>query len=204
MGVRALMPALMLRLNKDQECYDFVKWWTIIRNQDDYDWGDTDLPYMDIKNADAFEDIDYLCGMFMDVSQVVAITLLKVKLVLDLQALGNIKDAAGDKVPAEILNSMRLQIVSSPIITGNREILERDDHKAAITELTTQIRALHRAVQRANEYFWDCLINYEEPELPQAFSPGSFEEAQLALHYSYDAWLECPGALKFIEDIYCN
>lgn len=26
MGTRSLVPSLMLRLNKDQECYDFIKW----------------------------------------------------------------------------------------------------------------------------------------------------------------------------------
>jgi hypothetical protein len=27
MGVRDLIPALYIRLDQDQECYDFLKWW---------------------------------------------------------------------------------------------------------------------------------------------------------------------------------
>ncbi|KAK9327490.1 hypothetical protein V1520DRAFT_348690 [Lipomyces starkeyi] len=201
LGVRALIPALMLRLNKDQQCYDFVKWWTLISDERDYDWGNTDLPYLDIKNADPFEDVNYLDRRGMELSHVVAVTLLKVKLVLDLQALENTTDVAGKEVPQEILNKIRSQAVTSPIIAGNREILERHDHHAATTLLTKQIRALYMAVDKANEHFWDSLVLYEKPELPEAFSRGSWEEAQLTLHYSYDSWWECPGALRFIEKI---
>lgn len=38
LGVMYLVPALMLRLDKDQECYDFLKWWGTTGNDDDYDW----------------------------------------------------------------------------------------------------------------------------------------------------------------------
>jgi hypothetical protein len=45
MGVRNLVPALMLQLDKDQECYDFVKWWQTEGQRGDYNWGDATLPY---------------------------------------------------------------------------------------------------------------------------------------------------------------
>lgn len=40
MGVRDLVPALLLRLGRDQDCYDFVKWYQTMGQQGDYDWGD--------------------------------------------------------------------------------------------------------------------------------------------------------------------
>lgn len=87
MGVRDLVPALMLQLNKDQECYDFVKWWRTTGCEGDYDWGDMDLPHLDIHNADSYEPVDFLCGRWISLSQTAAIILLKIKLLFDLEQL---------------------------------------------------------------------------------------------------------------------
>ena len=39
MGVRDSVPALYLRLGREQECYDFIKWWATMGEQSNYDWG---------------------------------------------------------------------------------------------------------------------------------------------------------------------
>lgn len=80
MGVRYIVPGLMLRLNKDQECYDFIKWWATMN---DYDWDDMDSPYLDIKNADVFENMDGFDN-FLEFHHSVCLILLKIKLLLDL------------------------------------------------------------------------------------------------------------------------
>jgi len=46
-GVRDLIPSLYLRLGRDQDCYDFLKWW-YIGTDSHYDWGNTSLPYLNI------------------------------------------------------------------------------------------------------------------------------------------------------------
>ncbi len=43
MGVSNVAPALFLRLDKDQECYDFDKWWQTCNLDGNYDWGDIRL-----------------------------------------------------------------------------------------------------------------------------------------------------------------
>ncbi|KAB8239015.1 uncharacterized protein BDW43DRAFT_305900 [Aspergillus alliaceus] len=40
------------------ECYDFVKWLTVIRGDSQYDWADDQMPHLNIKNADVFEPVD--------------------------------------------------------------------------------------------------------------------------------------------------
>jgi hypothetical protein len=201
MGVRSLIPALMLRLNQDQRCYDFVKWWTLITDKSDYDWGDTDLPYLDIRNADVFEDVKYLDRRWMDLSHLAAVTLLKIKLVLDLEALKNTRDTVGRKVPREIQNNIRPHVVTTSVIANNRELMEHDELELTINQLNNQIHILYLAVRKTNKHFWHSLVDYEKPELPGTYSHGSLEEAQLALHYSYDSWVDTPGATKFIEEI---
>lgn len=86
MGVRDMVPALLLRMGRDQECYDFIKWHATMGADDHYDWGDMSLPFLNVRDADVFEDVNYLCGRWGNLSHVVAATLLKIRLLLALKA----------------------------------------------------------------------------------------------------------------------
>ena len=55
MGVRESLPCLLIQINRDQECYDFMKWW--IKDKSDYDWGNNTLPYLDMKGEDLLEPV---------------------------------------------------------------------------------------------------------------------------------------------------
>ncbi|MCJ1252107.1 hypothetical protein MMC30_009345 [Trapelia coarctata] len=82
MGVRDLVPALLLRLGRDQECYDFVKWYQTMGQDGDYDWEDMSIPFLNDINANAFGPVDYMCSSWSQLSHVSAIALLKIKLLL--------------------------------------------------------------------------------------------------------------------------
>jgi hypothetical protein len=200
MGVRDLVPALMLRLDKDQECYDFVKWYSTTGRQSDYNWGDMELPFLDVKNADAFESVEPFCGQYIDVSHIVGLTLLKIKLLLDLTALRN-SAILGEKVPSEILDGIQVHVPRSPIISGNKAILIREDHTAAIDKLTAQVDTLYETVKDSNKHFWRGLMEPERylASRPDAYSHGSIEQMQLVLQYSYDSWIETKGAIEVIK-----
>ena len=46
----------MIRLDRDKEAYDFVKWW-LIEGFEVYDWAqETEITFLDLKSADVFED----------------------------------------------------------------------------------------------------------------------------------------------------
>ncbi|KAK2763312.1 hypothetical protein FQN54_009948 [Arachnomyces sp. PD_36] len=204
MGVRYLAPGRMLRLGLDQDAYDFVKWHETTGSRDDYDWGDMSLGFLDVKNADAFEPVDYLCGRFPTLYFVISITLLKIKLLLDLRALQNSIRAVGSKVPAEILHNIQKNIPLSPIITGNRTILDRRDHAEPIKQVTAQVGTLYRVAKETNKFFWPALLEPSDhlSAMPEAYSSGSVEEMQLALKYNYDAWIETPGAIDIIKEFH--
>jgi hypothetical protein len=89
MGVRDLVPALFLRLGKDQQCYDFVKWWATTAQDSHYNWGDTSAPYLHPKDEDVFEPIDLFTGRFTDLTHAVSVTLMKIRLLLDVKSLQN-------------------------------------------------------------------------------------------------------------------
>ncbi|CAP92155.1 Pc13g10860 [Penicillium rubens Wisconsin 54-1255] len=42
-GSRDLVPGLMIRLDRDQECYDFLKWWATSAKDPKYNWADPTL-----------------------------------------------------------------------------------------------------------------------------------------------------------------
>lgn len=206
MGVRDLVPALMLRLGHDQDAYDFIKWYGTTGMRDDYDWGDMSLGFLDVENADAFESVDYMCGRFMALNHNVQLSLLKIKLLLDMKGLQNSTQAISEKVPAEILDDIQAKIPLSPIITGNKEILHRRDQTATIKKLTSQVETLYKTVTTTNKHFWPALLNPGRhlSEKPGMYSPGSVDEMQLSLMYNYDAWIETPGAIDVIKELAAN
>ena len=89
LGVRDIIPGLLLRLGREQECYNFLKWWATVDDKDHYnrryDWGDVALPYLDIRDADVFEPVDMFCSGSASLCHLAMLTLLKLRLRLDLE-----------------------------------------------------------------------------------------------------------------------
>jgi hypothetical protein len=200
LGVRNLVPALYSRLGRDQESYDFVKWHATTGQRSDYDWGDTSLPYLDVKNADVFESVKYMCGKYLSLNHVVAVGLLKIKLLLDLKDLQN-SLVIGRRLPQEIVDYTKSFLPRTTIISQNKEIMIRVDHATQIKRLKSQVIEVHSAVKGYNPYFWKMLLapGHHLVARPEAYSPRSLEEAQLAVQFSYDSWNEMPGTLEFVK-----
>jgi hypothetical protein len=85
LGVRDIIPDLLLRLGREQECYNFIKWWATADPNGTYDWGDVTLPYLDIRGADTFEPVTAF-SKGTNLSHLVSLTLLKLRLYFDLEA----------------------------------------------------------------------------------------------------------------------
>ncbi|KAJ3181613.1 hypothetical protein HDU85_003555 [Gaertneriomyces sp. JEL0708] len=199
-GVRGMVPALMLRLGKDQECYDFVKWWETVSSNRNYDWGDPEEPYLDIKDADASESVDYMCTRFSNLSHTVSITLLKIKLLLDLMSMAG-PALLGNQLSTEILRNISEVGMRSPIVRKNWASLEGDELFQKINDLVSQVYALYQHVHKQNKHFWPALIkpHRQLPVSPPYTSPGDASEMRAALAQTYYAWLETPGAIDVIK-----
>lgn len=150
-GVRDLAPALFLQLNKDQECYDFLKWYATTGQEGDYNWGNMDLGFLDVKNADAFEPVDVFVREFADLGHTLSITLIKIRMLGDLRSLQS-SMVFGEKLSQEIVDNVRSQLVST-IISGNKEIMYSRDQSKAIQRLESQVTKLYKAVKKSNPYF---------------------------------------------------
>ncbi|KAB5576148.1 hypothetical protein GE09DRAFT_617833 [Coniochaeta sp. 2T2.1] len=198
MGLRDKVPALFLRLGRDQECYDFMKWWTT--PDDGYDWGDTTLPHLSIHGADALESPGNFCGQYDGLGHTVPLTLFKIRLLLHVQAMDGVTIGIGPLVPQQIIDQIRREITGSDAIPAS--LIHQRNLLPVIASLRAQVKQLLDAVHDHNKFFWDMLINPGSnlTAQPYAYSRGSVEEAQLALKHNYSSWIETPGAIAIIEE----
>lgn len=137
MGVRNIVPGLMLRLGREQECHDSLKRWAL----DDRDTS--------IRNADAFESADQIVQSGdLSLSQLAILTLLKLRLHLDLSAYEvEYGDVFGDP------NAEPDRPVGS-IVRAKIRSLDRNAIPGLAEELGSQYRKLVKAVNDENPHFW--------------------------------------------------
>ncbi|KAI1097980.1 hypothetical protein F4804DRAFT_325969 [Jackrogersella minutella] len=201
LGVRDIVPDLLLRLGREQECYDFLKWWAVIDDKHHYngryDWGDVSLPYLDISGADAFEAVDAFASG-LSLCQLVILALLKVRLQLDIECHDPQYMDFGSPWPPTPTEFRR------PIgeIAQKKVRTIRSSNVPEISEvLKNQYQALIRMVHNKNPHFWEALVDASEdtPSLPSVYSPGSVEEAILAVYQCKKAWEESVDAIIMIE-----
>lgn len=194
MGVRDLVPALLLRLDRDQECYDFVKWYATTGKDSHYDWGNMDEPYLDIKDADLLESPLYMCRHYLNLSHVVSITLLKIKLLLAVRAGSKGRDILRSSQVFNRIENVAIQSTTGDSQGGIAEVIK---------VLKLHVNMVYQAVDDSSVHFWNALISPGRhlEARPQLYGHGSVEEMQLVLQQSYDAWKETPEAIEVIKAI---
>ena len=205
MGLRGFVPHLQLRLGQDQECYDFLKWWAIAATKSNYDWDDTSLPHLDIKNADAFEEVDGLfVRKYLRPGPCVAILLIKIRLINELKNIQNARKAVGSKLPEEILNQIQTKMVTSNIIANNHIKWVSNDNTYMIETLNKQVEKLFKAIHKANRYLIPALSDPKDWDLsarPEYTSAGDESEMQVVLQQCHKAWWETPGAIEELDGL---
>ena len=199
-GVVQGIPALALRLGKNQECYDFCLWWLSKAHFKPRDWYLSDTS---VKNADVLE---FHKGLLRDsqLSHTVAITLLKIKLYLHLSALSKALVLA-EKVPPELLNAIRDQMLSGTALACRNITMNRSTQASIIRELQSQIKSFYKEVNSRNHRFWPALLKPDFTPFGDGRNRfvryGSVEEVQVVHRYSYDAWVEVPGAIDVVRKL---
>ncbi|XDG08566.1 hypothetical protein ABKA04_008181 [Annulohypoxylon sp. FPYF3050] len=208
LGLRDIVPATMLRLDLDQECYDFMKWWATCDPDGTYNWGDMSLPYLNLHGADALEDPGFLIGKYTSLNFLVALLILKLKLLVDIRNLKvtrkifAIRKILGRRhVPIELQDQIAQHVVRSPLSVK----LKKEPQVSLIKtemKLVNQIRKIGACIVENNEHFMFNLFEPEEPlsESPDHYSRGSWEEMALAMQYSYATWWETEGVLDLLND----
>lgn len=206
MDLRGLISHLMLQLGRAQDCYGFIKERARVEADGAYDWADMTSQSLNLKNADIYGEVDFLCNKYPIYNHSIAATLLKIRL---LPSLTNYRASAliqwvriratqvDRRLPAEIVNHIRSDVLTAVTI-GN---LNGRDPTIMMTVLKAQVQQLYDWVQKKNQSFWPVLLNPDRylASRPPHHGSGSGEQMQRTLRYSHDAWEETPGALAYIQ-----
>lgn len=198
MAVRSQVPALYLRLGRDQDAFDFLKWWA--DKSPGYDWGVTDLPYLDIKGADPFQPIELeRSGIARDLSFKVALLMLKSRLFADISILDGFIKKLGDSAPRDKMEIVNEECMSD-IMLNRRDIVDAPDYTPVMALLRQQMVDVYKNIQKHNKYIIPAIDNpslyaYEQPT---AYTFGDEGEAILAYRNSWYMWSECPTVLQNI------
>ncbi|KAI4867595.1 hypothetical protein F4820DRAFT_412812 [Hypoxylon rubiginosum] len=201
-GVRGQVPGLLLRLGRDQEAYDFIKWYATVGAASDYKWGNPESPFLNLHDEDVFERVDEYAEKVYDLSMLVCLTNLKIRLLLDLQALereskkpGN-SDASYDKK----MEWVREEAVSDALYK-RRDIVERADWTDLIADLEGQIKTLVGYVEKKNKHYWPALNVPERwaAAYPAVYSPGSPQEINMVFRQTWYTWSECPTTMEVLK-----
>jgi hypothetical protein len=200
-GTADLVPTCFLRLGRDQEAYDYMKWW-VTSPAPKGPFGPSPQMWASVtEKADIFEDVGLFKGKYPTMSFMVALTLLKLRLLVDLQTLQR-STKVGRDMTQEILDKVRSHLTSSAI-SDNKEVLERNDHEEGIQKLTQQVGTIYTAVGEGNKHFWSAVLHPGDDlkVSPESWNFGNRQEMQLVLNYNYRAWAETPGAIEAIEEL---
>jgi hypothetical protein len=189
---RRMAPLLMLRLDYDQQFYDFTKGYTV--------------EHLNFSHgSNPFEDLTHLSdhinsfgrGLILN-----ATTLLKIKLILDIKNLQNTSLILLTKpnIPREILLHIRSFVPRSPLIATNYKVLSNEDYREELClELQNQAEVLCKKVE---EQFPDFLNLLKDPSQSQKshFTLYQCENYKAGfMKQCYNAWVECPGALEWVR-----
>lgn len=204
MGIRSQIPSLYLLLDRDQECYDFAKWWFTCDPDGHYDWGNTDLPYLNIKNANAFEPYDTWRMDYPDLSQLSMLLLVKLRLLFNLEAIERATSATSSKLPTELVDQVRSHIANSAA-SSNQAFMDDVESGRPLDKytesLTDQTAMLFAPVKRAYQHYWKGALapGKHLKARPPYTSPGDVSEMQVSLAQTYDAWAATPGAIQWVR-----
>ncbi|KAL7622893.1 hypothetical protein AAE478_006572 [Parahypoxylon ruwenzoriense] len=202
LGVRSQVPALYLRLGRDQEAYDFIKWYSTTGSTSDYDWADTSLPFLDLHDEDVFEDFSGYVHDFFDLSFLVCITNLKIRLLLDLRVLERESKKPGNRNASYEKKMVWVrEDATTDVMYKRRDIVERSDYKDLITDLERQVKKLVELVKKLNKHYFPALKTPDQyaAATPTAYTHGSPQEINLVFRHTWYTWSECPPAFDLVK-----
>ncbi|KAI0480296.1 hypothetical protein GGR56DRAFT_687313 [Xylariaceae sp. FL0804] len=209
-GVRDYVPALYLRLGRDQEAYDFLKWNLTTGKSARYDWGNTNNPFLDLHGEDAFEPCEALADRTMQLAFLVMLTHLKIRLYLDVSMLQqNVERHGGGSSSPSYEKKMEWvrEDATTDILHKRRDIVERagaGDYADLAADLRGQVAGLFDAVKRLNRHYWPALLEHPERysrAQPMGYSLGSPQQVVLVFRQTWYAWAECPPAMGLAKKL---
>jgi len=181
-GMGNMLPALLLRQGKDQQCYNTLRWHHVGQSEAG-----------EPKNEDALEPVLDFLRPRVPLAHLVALALVKVRLLIDMRGIHLRHQATSSYEPQRYVSG----------ITARHH--ERFAHASAeISDmLKLQVMNMYVGVWFSNELFWPALLSPDEDLRirPNMGWKGSKQEMQISLQQTYNAWVESPGAIEVMREM---
>ncbi|KJR88128.1 uncharacterized protein SPSK_07533 [Sporothrix schenckii 1099-18] len=202
MFVQHFIPAALLRLDRDQDAYDFMKWCSTLVEDDNYDWGAVSEPFMNLKDEDVLEDPNFVMPRFPRISHLACMLLLKMKLLVDIRGIKTTRCilARNSPLPPELILAIAHDVVRSPIAKA-RLVRKPSSHLNTIeVKLVRQVARLGRAICDDDYNFFTFLCDPDEALAmhPERFSSYFFDYSSV-MQRAYSAIRETAGVLEILK-----
>ena len=198
-----LAPSMMMRLGKDQDCFDFLKWWKTTGYETPPPWDEDPSRFLDIHGADPFEPMSYRFPKESHFALLVSMVLLRIRVLLDLRRVLAASNALRSRLPPEIVSDVRKYVPWTSIVADDRTFThgEPDEWIGRLDQVKNEVDALYAAVTQKNAHFFPRLLKPGNifAIQPRKWKDGSVEHAAVAMMCTYRAWIETPGAIEFVR-----
>lgn len=220
-GVRNSIPAIMLRLGRDRECYAFLKSWNMIYKGSCDIWSRPELPRFNMEGVDVFESVDEFLitkDGFTDIGMIVPLCLMKLRIFLDgffslIQ--GGVPAIGIDAFPLDIVQSLERQLgsLATEDFWSHPRLADNESRLAKVKQLASQIKALYGNIGNMNSEFWPMFLRHKELDLSRHLRTPNFHESEyinlsprvvhfmnnreaaLVSGWNHASWLETNAAL---------
>jgi hypothetical protein len=159
------------------------------------------LPYLDLKGEDAFEPV-LEKPHYHDVGFTVALTLIKIRLMKDLESLQKFKRSKPNATGEELYDYLQEEAMSD-VLLSRADIVAQDSYEGTIVDLRGQILQLYKMVKEKNAHFWPGIMNPNlyAYDVPTGHTLSSREEAVLIFRNSWYSWSETEPAIQYIREV---
>ena len=203
MMLSELAPAMMMRLGRAQECFDFLKWWKTTGDRDRGVRENRPILFLDLHGADPFAPMSHRYRPGFNLAQHVSMALLRIRILLDLRRVLAAGHALAGRLPPEIVGQIRGYVPWTSIVAADRAVTrgEPDAWVGRLDRVREEAHTLCEGVRRANPHFFPKLLapgNIFALQ-PRDYKDGSVEHAAIPMMCTYRAWIETPGAVEFIR-----
>lgn len=220
-GYRFKVPALMMRINRDQECYDFMKWRT---DESEDPNSKTALNYLSLRFAnptlvnpiipnprrdfvgyeqeDIFEPIDVFSPE-TPMMTLIPLCLLKIRFMFDIQRMHLAARAFGDNLGGDVLGLVLKNVPFTKQIAENQDLIKSGIARhGALKALMGQVLQLYRKVKGMNHLVWKGMVwpmrrNNQWPREDHTLE----EEMKAQVKMNWESWIESPGAIALLQEI---
>ncbi|KAI6082360.1 hypothetical protein F4821DRAFT_215783 [Hypoxylon rubiginosum] len=203
LGFRSRVPGLYIRLGKDAEAWDFIKWYATTGSARDYAWDDTRAPFLNLRDQDIFEPFDGYADKLVDLDFLVCMTNIKIRLMLDLQMLERESQKPEN---AGAGYDRRMEWVREDAMCNTlyrrRDVVERQDGWAGlIADQRDQVEKMIKRVDARNKHYWPALWDPDRwaAAYPAPYTFGSPEEVNFVFRDTWYTWSECLVALDVVK-----